>query len=834
MSNRGRELREISRELRAQLSRLRVDDESATEEEIEEASVDDWGRAIRRTASESSVSSCAETDGRSSTSGRASSRERRARARVDRLGGGTTVGGGRVRVDADMEVRLRRAELRKVDLELKLAKSFEHVEQARRALREAEDIHRLYEIEFAEASEEFEREQDLMYDELEKKERESRAEQIAAEQAAAIVRAEECRREADTSFKRGDIAEAEQFYAHAIAELEVSGITLVEPSHLWLRLNRATALFALGQARAALVECELVLTVDSGHIRALLRAAQCCLNLRELDKAQRYLEFVSLSPNADAAELKEALSQKSALNRAFVEKHKVAGNESFRVEDYQAAVESYTSALEHLNAMYLTDTQKVKVGLLSNRAAAFMMLGDSIHAVEDCHEALKLDPLHVKAQVRLARSLLQIGHFEEAGVEARDIFNKAISSSEQKSDAKQILDDLTLTQRVIDSCGKRLFEIEENASYTDQRQTMDFENMLHDLDHVSTLAPHASIVMTLRAEILRFMGDTHAAAKLVKNVSETDIRGLCIRARLAFELANVSDCLDSFKALIPALYSYAGRDVSYSTPPEGSPPVEEALKHIPNPSTMLQIFDKVSQLSEWKDKGKEAYSAGNFAAANSMYAEALNVCKDSGALQALFFSNICACAQATEDYILALASAGTACALAPKYTKAHARLAAIYTELDMVSDAQQTYESLLSMDLSPNESAKVQMYLVTIRDRVKAETPVNWRKLLNVGAKASKDDLKKKYRQLALSYHPDKAVRSGDSENLTKARAVVLSRLFNLINEAYNVLNDDNSVIKWENARVRAQYKCSHSCSDSAHHRSPFAENSGSWSSRYS
>ena len=574
----------------------------------------------------------------------------------------------------------------------------------------------------------------------------------------------------------------------------------------------------------------MVLSVDSGHIRALLRGAQCCLNLRELEKAQRFLEFVSLSPTADATELKEALSQKCALNRAFVEKHKVAGNDSFRDEDYRSAVESYTSALEHLNAMYLTDIQKVKVGLLSNRAAAFMMLGDAIHAVEDCHEALKLDPLNVKVQLRLARSLLQLGHFEEAGEEARDIFNKTISTPEQKTDAKQVLDDLTLTQRVIDSHSNRLFEIEENVI---SRPTVDFESILHDLDDVSSLAPHASIIMTLRAEILRFMGDLHAAAKLVKNVSHTDIRGLCVRARVAFDLANISDCLNSFQPLIPALNLYAGRDESYSTSPEGLPPVE-ALKHIPNPSSMLQIFDKASQLNEWKDRGKRAYGAGDFAAANSMYTEALNICKDSDALQALFFSNICACAQATEDYVHALASAGTACALAPKYTKAHARLAAIYTELDMVSDAQQTYESLLSMDLSSDESAKVETYLVTVRDRVKAETPVNWRKLLGVGVKASKDDLKKKYRQLALSYHPDKAVRGGDSENLTKARTAVLSRLFNLINEAYNILNDDNTVIKWENARVRAQYKYSHSCSDSAHHRSPFAENSGSWSSRYS
>ena len=177
-----------------------------------------------------------------------------------------------------------------------------------------------------------------------------------------------------------------------------------------------------------------------------------------------------------------------------------------------------------------------------------------------------------------------------------------------------------------------------------------------------------------------------------------------------------------------------------------------------------------------------------------------------------------------EDYINALASAGAACALAPKYAKAHARLAAIYTELDMVNEAQQIYECLLDMDLSHDEREKVHTYLVTIRDRVKAELPANWRKLLGVGAKPSKDELKKKYRQLALSHHPDKVVRGGSSESLINARAAVSSRLFNLINDAYNVLSDDDFVIKWENARVRAQYKCSHPCQDSVWRRAPFAE----------
>ena len=156
---------------------------------------------------------------------------------------------------------------------------------ARRALEEARAIHEMYKVEFEDAQKEFEEQQELVYEELERREEEAKALQMASMQAAAIKRADECRQRADAAFKRGDIGEAEQLYSHAIAELEVSGITLVDPSHLWLRINRATALFALGHVRESLSECELVLKVDSNHIRALSRAAKCCLNLEELERA---------------------------------------------------------------------------------------------------------------------------------------------------------------------------------------------------------------------------------------------------------------------------------------------------------------------------------------------------------------------------------------------------------------------------------------------------------------------------------------------------------------------------------------------------------------------
>ena len=44
----------------------------------------------------------------------------------------------------------------------------------------------------------------------------------------------------------------------------------------------------------------------------------------------------------------------------------------------------YSSALENLNSVDLPDVVRVRVGLLSNRAAAWMMMGEAREGAEDC------------------------------------------------------------------------------------------------------------------------------------------------------------------------------------------------------------------------------------------------------------------------------------------------------------------------------------------------------------------------------------------------------------------------------------------------------------------
>ena len=58
----------------------------------------------------------------------------------------------------------------------------------------------------------------------------------------------------------------------------------------------------------------------------------------------------------------------------------------------------------------------------------------------------------------------------------------------------------------------------------------------------------------------------------------------------------------------------------------------------------------------------------------------------------------------------------------------------------------------------------------------------NFYEILEVSKEATKDEIKKSFRKLAKKYHPD-----------TNVNDKTLSEKFQLINEAYTVLSDDNS-----------------------------------------
>lgn len=106
--------------------------------------------------------------------------------------------------------------------------------------------------------------------------------------------------------------------------------------------------------------------------------------------------------------------------------HKTEGNELMKQEKFKEALEQYNKAIEidASNAVYYC-----------NRAAAYSKISDFTNSIEDCKNALKIDPSYGKAWGRLGLALLSNNQFEEA----YEAYHKAIQLEPANDGYKQNL-----------------------------------------------------------------------------------------------------------------------------------------------------------------------------------------------------------------------------------------------------------------------------------------------------------------------------------------------------------------------------------------------------------
>ena len=729
----------------------------------------------------------------------------------------------RRRLDADFEVGLRRAELKHVELELKLVASEEAVRAAREALAVAEAERESVRAEAHAAWEEVVDVERRIAEERARREREDAAKHKAARQARAVVEADALRKRGNEAYRNGECAEAESAYESAIDALESCDIALVEPSHLTLRTNRAAALMALGRMRDALAECERVLQIDPTNVRALSRAGNCCVKLGNLVAAKSHVDAILRAPGATPGDALSATAQHQKILVASVERDRLVGNDAYRRGDYRGATTWYDAALEAARDAAETDAlAAVKVGLHTNRAAAHLMRGAPLAAAEDCCAALRLDSGHTKAQVRLARCLLQLGDFAEARQEATDVAERAGGETPSKSEARGVLEDVATVERAVRVAGDALKAAEsmrqqkENAPPAGDASASGFDvagaaaEALKSVDAAVALAPAVPDLATLKAEALRFLDRRDDALALLKGKKATNARRACVEIRLSFDAGNLAACLASaaeVKDVLDAIPDFAARaanDAAAASSELDERFVEE-LKSIPDPEGLLALLERAAKIAECKDRGREAFASGEHREALSTYAEALRMSSGTSALEGLFLSNMCACEQALGRFADALSSAGTAVGVAPRYVKARSRLATIYVELGMYDDAVAAYGAMLELPLEANEASQSRAGLAVATRKAKQSHPVDWAKLLGVSPNASAVEIKKAYRQLALAHHPDKVNKRGASACVAKARAAISSKLFKHVGEANRVLTDATERMRWENAKSKAE-----------------------------
>lgn len=693
-------------------------------------------------------------------------------------------------VNPELEMKLRRYELKHVDLELKLSASEEKVSEAALVLEEAEKTRDMYRKQCNRAWEEV-KELERAIEEERKSVAEKLSDQMLKQkQDKAMKRAEKFRLKGNKSYAAGDLSSAEGYYTEAILLLESSGMALIDKNHLTLRTNRAAALMALGRDSDALQECLNVLNVDEENIKALSQAATCALSLSNLNSARKYIARIVLSSTASVDDLQSAHEQQEMLLRACIERDKSSGNDAYKRADYAEALRLYTIALKDASDLSdVTDEiQKIKGGLHSNRAATHMMLGHPLKAAEDCCVALKIHPGNVKIQLRYARCLLLLGDFEAAFQEASDVLTRENIDTVIKNEANEIHEDIKGSEKIVNEVGQVLKRYEEERDVTDENEGKRVsKEALEKLNKVTQIAPKIPMLITLKAEAMRFAGRYDEARLLLEsNEPSDDPRRRALEARICFDLGYLSACIE---AALPVTTGASSSSLS------------SLDACIPDRKKLILLVEQAVNAQSSRERGKVLFKEGQYEEAMGVYREALESCAAvSPVLQAIFLSNICACEQALERYVDALSSASVAISLAPTFAKARSRLATLYSELDMHKEAIEAYDSLLELPLD-NEERNVANWNRREVEKKRALQP-NWYKLLGLkdfSSATTTSEVKKAYKKLALVHHPD------------KNSAPISTKLFKLVSEASRVLCDDTEREKWWREQRRKTTTASHS-----------------------
>ena len=92
---------------------------------------------------------------------------------------------------------------------------------------------------------------------------------------------------------------------------------------------------------------------------------------------------------------------------AKAEQYKNFGNEEFKKQNYQAAINHYSEAIE------LCPTEPA---YFTNRAIAYLKIDKFDEAKGDCQQALNINPNFAKAYNRLSKCLIALGDLTAASI----------------------------------------------------------------------------------------------------------------------------------------------------------------------------------------------------------------------------------------------------------------------------------------------------------------------------------------------------------------------------------------------------------------------------------
>lgn len=237
-----------------------------------------------------------------------------------------------------------------------------------------------------------------------------------------------------------------------------------------LRVLKAECLALLSRHTEAQEITNDILRVDSMNVDALYVRGLSLYYQDNVEKAFTHFQQ-ALRYSPDHTKAKEIFKRAKLLMNK-----KQEGNEAFKNNDIQSAYDIYTSALMIDPMNTLTNAK-----LYFNRAVVNARRSNTKEAIDDCTNAIKLDPNYTKAYLKRAKLYMDSEQYDEAVRDYDHVYKK-----DKAREHKQLLDNAKLELKK--SKRKDYYKIlgvEKNVGDDDIKKAYRKRAMLHHPDRHS-------------------------------------------------------------------------------------------------------------------------------------------------------------------------------------------------------------------------------------------------------------------------------------------------------------------------------------------------------------
>ncbi|KAL3320557.1 DnaJ subfamily C member 7 [Cichlidogyrus casuarinus] len=432
------------------------------------------------------------------------------------------------------------------------------------------------------------------------------------------------------------------------------------------------------------------------------------------------------------------------------EMQKNQGNEFYKAQKYQEAINCYSKAIE---------LDENNAAFYGNRAAAFLMLLRYDDAYRDCEKSLEIEPHNSKALLRGCKCCLALGLFDSADQLSKKLFI-AEPQNTQLISLKGQLDDL-----------KKTWDL-----YETKKEALEFSHALFLINKCIEISPGASQFKLDKLEVLvkakRFVEAKSWVENLIseKQGSKGDIplELLFYRGVVLYYMNNSDKAFEHFSHI---------------------------LQQNPDHIQTQKFFKLAKQVARIKNDGNAAIKSQDYSKAKDCYTEALSLDPLNDALNAILFCNRACALFNMKQYDTALEDCERSLNLDPNYVKAFIRKAKCYDALERYEEAITLWETVVSID----GCASHQKGLKGAKLALKRSKEVNFYKVLGVSKDASTEEIKKAYRKRALEHHPDRHAHANEDEKHEQ------EKIFKSIGEAYSVLSDPSKRERYDNGQYFEQ-----------------------------